>query len=510
MDNYRQKTDEFFYDNFSRAWECAVLEEMTPIYICEMDSLIYYLERKETYVQEFAKDYRLAQKLVIEVDGKLKHFKKPKSPYSIVPSKNIVLFKKYEEIVYQCSYRKYFQILNFYINQLKERFYIETRNKKWELQLEELKKGRFKEQVENIIDKFKFWNNSFGNPNSSYEGAKSITLNPKDIVSFKQLNCKDTLRSLIVNGLVKAKDLEVLSEYTQLKTLYLRQMNIKDISFISNLVNLDELGLSGNKIKDLSPLSNLKKLTHLYIVDNPVTDFSVVENMPNLRTLYTDIDQLPDQISWDKIPNRIALRVLKITSLKNYLYNTETIYSRQVSNLVEKSGGKQNIVKNTYDPRRLDIKDRWLYSGLINTLGYQPAVKYDLIKIKSLDCSNSIKLCDDFLFLTEMGDYSCLSAAIKLRDLNLSNRVINDFCWLRKCVNIKKLDLSYTDFDDLSLLSQMKQLTELNLSGCRKLTKESFNALKYMKNLKVLNLSNTEFCNMEFLKDLNKLKSLYL
>lgn len=194
MDNYRQKTDEFFYDNFSRAWECAVLEEMTPIYICEMDSLIYYLERKETYVQEFAKDYRLAQKLVIEVDGKLKHFKKTKSPYSIVPSKNIVLFKKYEEIVYQCS----------------------------------------------------------------------------------------------------------------------------------------------------------------------------------------------------------------------------------------------------------------------------------------------------------------------------SNRVINDFCWLRKCVNIKKLDLSYTDFDDLSLLSEMKQLTELNLSGCRKLTKESFNALKYMKNLKVLNLSNTEFCNMEFLKDLNKLKSLYL
>lgn len=510
MMDYRKKTDAFFYDNFSRAWEGTTLDRMTPIYISEMNRLLYDLELGSGYIQEFAMDYPLAQQLSIQVDGKQKAVQKPKSPYAIVPAQGIVLFQKNAETVYQCSYRKFFQILEYYIHQLQEKCFVAANGEKWEQKVKELKKTRFQTKLEKITDKLKFWDDSPGNPDVSFEGAKRLDLYPGDIASFRQLNCKDTLRSLTVNGLIKAKDLEVLSEYTNLKTLYLRQMNIKDISFLSSLVNLDELGLAGNQITDLSPLKTLKKLTHFYIADNPVHDFSVVEEMPKLRTLYTDIDQLPDQLAWDTIPNRIALRVLSLTPLENYLYHTETIYSRQVSSLVEQSGGKEKLAKQPNNTNTLNIKDRWLYSGLSQALGYHPAVKYDLTKVKSLDCSNDIVLCDDFSFLTETGDYSCLAAATKLRQLNLSGRVVNDFSWLRNCVNIKQLYLSNTDFSDLSLLSEMKQLTVLHLSGCHSITAEGFAQLRNMTKLKELHLSDTAFCDLTLLENMKNLKELYV
>lgn len=509
IQTYQKKTDEFFYDNYSSAWEGASLEDMPPIYAAEMRDLLRCFADGMPYHQEFAKDYRLAQQLCVEVNGKIQPVKKQPNPYHIVPAQGVVLFQKESEICYRCSYRKFFQILSFYIQQLQIRFLMQEAEE-WQTQLETLKKGRFRAQLEKITDKLRFWDNSAGNPDAHFEGAKKLDLYPGDIDSFRQLRCQDTLRSLTVNGLYKAKDIEVLSEYTQLKTLYLRQMRIEDIHFLSTLVNLDELGLPGNQITDISALVNLKKLTHLYIADNPITDFSVVAQMPKLRTLYTDIDQLPDQLDWEKIPNHIALRVMYLTPLENCLYHVDMIYSRDISCMVEKSGGKKKLAENPKDHTRLDIKDRWLYSGIMHALGYPPTVKYDISKIKTLDCSDHIPLCDDFTFLTEIGDYTCLSEAMQLKELNLSGRVVKDFSWLRKCTNLRVLNVSYTDFADLSLLSDMQQLTTLIVAGCKNLQKESFSQFQYMKNLKTLDLSDTSFCDLHMLKSLNKLQNLYL
>lgn len=286
------------------------------------------------------------------------------------PGQGLVLFRRDGETVYQCSYRKLFQILRFYIGRFGERFGASSTVWQWEERLEALRKGRWKEWTE------------------------------------------DTLRSLTVNGLSGVRDVEALSEYTNLTCLYLRNMGLEDISFVSSLVQLDELGLPGNSITDLSPLASLKKLTHLYLPLNPATDFSVVEQLPMLRTLYADLDQLPDQLAWDAVPERIALRVLRVIPLEKSQYHAEVIYERKAAYLAgTASAQKQEASPQKPDPRRLEIKDRWLYSGLIQSLGYCPSVKYDLTKLKSLDCSDKVSLCDDFLFFTEQGDYSCLAAA---------------------------------------------------------------------------------------------------
>lgn len=294
MPSFPSKIDAFFYDAYTRAWTGACVEEMVPIYQAEMESLLAALEKGGSYRQEFAKDYRLAQRLTQWKDGELQAVSRTPSPYGIVPAQGLVLFQRDGETVYQCSYRKLFQILRFYIGRFGERFGASSTVWQWEERLEALRKGCWKDWTEETLRMLRFWDRSPGNPDAHFEGAKRLELNPGDIASFRQLRCADTLRSLTVNGLSGVRDVEVLSEYTNLTCLYLRNMGLEDISFVSSLVQLDELGLPGNSITDLSPLASLKKLTHLYLPLNPATDFSVVEQLPMLRTLYADLDQLPD------------------------------------------------------------------------------------------------------------------------------------------------------------------------------------------------------------------------
>lgn len=328
------------------------------------------------------------------------------------------------------------------------------------------------------VEKLHFWEKIF----ARFYGSKELTLGPDDIVSFRQLMCQNTLRYLVADRMTKAMDLDVLGDYTQLNTLFLRDMGIKDISFLASMKNLTDLGLGGNQVHDLSSLAGLEKLRSIYIARNPVRDFSALGQLPALKSLYADIEQLPDQSAWDAIPRRISLKVLRLTPLGNFRYNVETVYDRPLPLPADSSADRQK------DPRKLDIKDRWLYSGLINALGYEPTVKYDITKLKRLDCSDNICLCDDFWFLTEPGDYSCLESAVKLRYLNLSGRVVKDYSWLRNCVNLREINLSHTDFSDLELLTEMNQLTTLNLEGCHNLSEDSLQVLKKLPRLKKLKL----------------------
>lgn len=479
MADFRSKTDEFFYDNYTRAWVGTTVDNMLPVYLGEMSALLLDLSHDWDYHQEFCSDYRLALQLTQEIDGRQVAVKKPDSPYQLLWKTNKAVFLKGEQEVYSCSLRKFFDILAYYIGQLHERFGVNTT--KYQEQLERISQTHTEKQNEKRKDTLRFWDRSPGCEDVSFEGAKSLHLHTKDIASFQQLNCQDTLRSFQADCMPRTRDVECLEAYTNLKCLYLRDMKLRDIRFLAPLTQLDELGLPGNQITDLSPLADMKRLTHLYLVDNPVTDFSVVEQLPKLRTLYVDDKQMPDQAAWDKIPDRITLKVLHVTPLGDGKYHAETVYTNKRPAVKEVSA----------DPRHLNIKDRWLYSGLKNTLGHDPRLRYDLSKVKVLDCSDSIPLCVDHTFLTELGDYSCLAEATKLHTLNLSGRVVKDFGWIKNCTALKKLDLSNTNFHDLSLLAGCSHLTTLDLSGCKNLKKEDAGLLRKMTSLKNLHLADT-------------------
>ena len=67
------------------------------------------------------------------------------------PGQGLVLFQRDGETVYQCSYRKLFQILRFYIDRFGERFGASSTVWQWEERLEALRKGRWKELTEETL-----------------------------------------------------------------------------------------------------------------------------------------------------------------------------------------------------------------------------------------------------------------------------------------------------------------------------------------------------------------------
>lgn len=532
--------NEFFYNGYTRVWPGATPQQMLNIYCCELDRLFAAFASKENYYQEFARDYRLAAELRSKVPAhKLKEQEQPTDgqhdtpfyapptmalqPYTIYPSDKGVVFKYYQDEILTISFRKFFNYLEHYIKVLRETFPEEMSKQKgidqanaitiqqlredldnprrnefarrqaqtrlsvlentgnWDMRLEELRAFEWSKFFKKVSKTVMFWktNEVAGNPNATFTGSKKLALHQGDLVSFKQLDCADTLTSLTADALSNYTDLEVLGDYVHLRTLALRHMHIKDISFVANLTALDELILYNNEISDITPLANLPKLNHLYLVRNPIKDLSPLKTLPNLRTLFVDVDQVPTKADRDALPQYVTLKILKA---KLQDPNPEDHIPKFTVDLVEqrKPRGHRKSFKGPAvqpaasakpqtppkDPNKLEIRDRYLYSGITNSLGHTPAVRYDIIKLKNLDCSNTIELQPDHTFLDQPGDFSCLKDATSLRTLILDGRLVNDFSFLSSCTNLREVSLSHTGITDLFPLFGLKNLKKLTLLGC--------------------------------------------
>lgn len=83
----------------------------------------------------------------------------------------------------------------------------------------------------------------------------------------------------------KIKDLRGISEFKNLKTLYLDYNLIEDMSPVTQLKELEYLRVRGNKIKVLPSLQEMENLKSLYIEYNEIEDISALEGMTGLVEL---------------------------------------------------------------------------------------------------------------------------------------------------------------------------------------------------------------------------------
>jgi Leucine-rich repeat (LRR) protein/spore coat protein CotH len=99
---------------------------------------------------------------------------------------------------------------------------------------------------------------------------------------------------------IRISDVSVLSNFTQLEFLELRDLQITDISPLSNLTSLEELDISQNPISDttLSSLSLLVNLTSLNIRETGATDLSVLNQMTELTYLNIHSNGLLESVSF--------------------------------------------------------------------------------------------------------------------------------------------------------------------------------------------------------------------
>lgn len=391
---------EFFYSSYTRVWPSVDLKQMLPIYCTEFNRLLHALTQKEIYLQEFARNYKLAIALRSNLSAKQRRAQcKPtdarhaslfyvppnyiEQPYSILPTINGVEFKYYGQTEVILTYDEFFENLKHYADilftlclslydikchdkdgLLNNFSYIadnaeqcctgtESNNIRTLMQVDhEFRKlmsdcARWNDAVnilrsryiEHSLKSSLSLKSSHGiKPDVSanhilqkvqtssttlFTGASKVELKPRDIVSFKQLDCANTLQKLTVEGCLGIADFDYLGLCTHLKSLVLRHMEIRDINFVAQLKELEELILAGNLITDIQPITALPRLAYLYLAGNQIKDFSVLETLPRLREVFVD----------DQQANMEHLRSLSVTGNITVLHIDE-VAQREVNGVV--------------------------------------------------------------------------------------------------------------------------------------------------------------------------------
>lgn len=81
------------------------------------------------------------------------------------------------------------------------------------------------------------------------------------------------------------RDIQQISKMHNLKELYVYGGEINNFEYIKNLKKLTKLDISGSEISDISVLKELKKIEYLAVEYTEIEDYSVLFELPNLKEL---------------------------------------------------------------------------------------------------------------------------------------------------------------------------------------------------------------------------------
>jgi internalin A len=254
-----------------------------------------------------------------------------------------------------------------------------------------------------------------------------------------------------------------LQQFSHVKHLHIRQVNIPSFSFLSEFKSLTSLNLSSNEITDFSFLSELKSLISLDLSFNRIADFAFLGKLKNLTLLNLFFSGITDFPFLSKLKNLTSLSL-------NFDQITDFSFLSELKSLT-------SLALSSYK-----ITD---FSFLSEIKG-----------LTSLDLSNN-----------EITDCFFLSEFKSLTSLDLSGNQITNYSFLGKLKGLTSLNLSHNEITDCSFLSEFKSLTSLDLSS-NQITDCSF--LSEFKSLTSLDLSSSQITNFSFLEKLKGLTSLKL
>ncbi len=156
---------------------------------------------------------------------------------------------------------------------------------------------------------------------------------------------------------------------------------LKNINVIGNLVNLKSLDLSDNNLADINFLSTLNKLEELNLTNNRIANIGLFGKLNNLQKLHLGCNELKDI--------RILGNLINLKELDLFMNTVEDIdFSKNLKNLVLLDIG-ENQIKNLEPLRALKnleylyadhnkIEDASILADLKNIKGYN--ISYNPVK----------------------------------------------------------------------------------------------------------------------------------
>lgn len=381
------------------------------------------------------------------------------------------------------------------------------------------------------------------------------------------LSDPSALLGLQVAYLADAEDLEALSGFTGLKSLWISYMNSfadNDLSALSGLTQVEKLAIcfDSNDAFDLAFLSSMTKLRELSLSDGgTLKSTSVLYGMPQLESLSLErIDAIKDLSFVSNMPqlHRLLLNSCPVLSLEP-LRDNLTIYDLSLCDIDELKDlspvASMTSLKSLqlYKLRADTLPSLSALSALSDAViypGYLPALRdmtqlkkltiyeynaadYSLEPLTTLSGLESLRFIDNTSEICDCDPARIIGSLPALRELSGVSSVLYygsylDNSPLFSSSSLKRIDFRSSDsfrspmmILEPSRLPENTVLTELILDGCtisdlssedrfasHPLGEYADRLLPHMKGLEVLSLRNVQLKDLSFVSNLPELRSI--
>ncbi|XP_046462438.1 dynein axonemal assembly factor 1-like [Daphnia pulex] len=119
------------------------------------------------------------------------------------------------------------------------------------------------------------------------------------------------------------QNIELLEEYTGIKSLWLDHNRLANVSGLNTMTNLKCLFIRNNYLTTLSGIECLSQLVILDVSNNELKEINEIELLKNLTTLYIGNNKLSETSSIEPLPRCKSLSTLDLS--KNRLSDYKTI-----------------------------------------------------------------------------------------------------------------------------------------------------------------------------------------
>ncbi len=320
-------------------------------------------------------------------------------------------------------------------------------------------------------------------------GMKWLSTQSNEVV-FEDQALEEGIRQAIgkTEGAFMKSDLE------EVEVLDLSHLGIVNLKGLEACINLKKINLFGNPIEDISPLEVLDQLQVLDLEMTAVENIEGLKNTVNLKELNLRNTKVKDIQALEKLDDlqELNLSLLAVSDLSP-LMNKENLQSLNISQC-----------EYLQDEKNLQV------------IGQLKNLK----SFYALDCN-----LDNLNFLSDFNRLDHLTLSLKpswdmsvfddlmVETLTLS---LNDKCDLTFLSNMKdvtNLNIEYDGQSDLVPLGQTHGLKALNIIGYVRMGQGNLKNLTFIKplsDLEYLDLSNNQIQDIEPLKHLVHLKELNL
>lgn len=324
---------------------------------------------------------------------------------------------------------------------------------------------------------------------------------PKSIGLLKNLYALDLDNTSISN-------LDVLSEVTCLRNLYICNTPVADIAPLASLTNLNTFYANNTEINNFQVLAALEKLERLFLANTHFEDATVLSGLLELKAI--NLSGCPvSNIS--VLGNLISLQELRLYGTQindiSWLSNLKNLEILDISHTKVVDLSPLSGLHNLRDLRMRNtlVEDNLPLSYLSNLVALDISDS-EYVDILNLENLKSLRL----LTLTgvRMINAAHLSKLEKLEILVLTHAKDIDLNAIARIINLRKLHLGRTQISNVDVLSVLTNLEELYLWGTE-IT--SIDKLSTLKRLKELDVSCTKIHNIpRWIGKLKELKTLVL